>query len=438
MTELHNRGAVFRIVCLLSVLCFYSQCFSPNVNKTDAHLLKAFDQNICTPVNTSVNITLRAFNSDREITSWVVASGPEHGSITADSCLIVFTPESDYTGVDAFLFKVSDGKYESNLATVYIQIGSCNPDVSFTVPEGRTIHGLGQYVPDYWGYTDGENWQNVQDYETALGAESIPVIYSTYLGICPESVEENNTNILDIASNHGYNYILVIGLYLLDKNQLKDVNAILLGYWDDSIRIQANLIKSLDSFVFIRPGFEFGDANGVHGSFTASEFKAVWHYVRNIFFEEGVNKDIWVWNVVNPHNFNFMDYYPGNDAVDWWGINYFTSSQMTDSDEFLITATNHDKPVMICESCPINDGGTSNDDNWNDWFVPYFNLIEQNDVKAFIYINDPWDKPGFWEEWADSRININSTITNYYKTELQDNRYIHMDEYEEAPDIFNN
>lgn len=434
-----NLSAVFRTTFLLFIIGICNQCFSPIRDSAEYNETPiAFSQSVCTPVNTLINITLHAYDSEDHITDWIVAVGPDHGSISASSDLIVFTPELDYTGVDNFMFKVSDGKNESNVATVTIKIGSCDQEDSFTVPDGRTLHGLGQYIPDFWGYTDAENWQNVQDYESALGEGAIPLIYSVYLGICPESVEENNTDILDITGNHTYPYMLVIGLYLLDENQSKNVNAVLSGEWDDSIRSQAASIKSLDSFVFIRPGFEFGDANGVHGAYTASEFKAIWLYLRNIFSEENVNKAIWVWNAVNPDNFSFMEFYPGDGAVDWWGINYFTVEQMSGSTEFLVAAENHNKPVMICESCPIHDGGTTNESNWNDWFVPYFNLIGLYDIKAFIYINDPWDKQGFWDEWADSRININPTINNNYKSELADDRYIHMDEYEESPDLFNN
>jgi len=70
-----------------------------------------------------------------------------------------------------------------------------------------------------------------------------------------------------------------------------------------------------------------------------------------------------------------MSYYPGDAAVDWWGINYFTTGQMNNSEAFVLAAATHDKPVIICESSPIHGGGTDNPDNWQDWFVPYFGKI---------------------------------------------------------------
>ena len=91
---------------------------------------------------------------------------------------------------------------------------------------------------------------------------------------------------------------------------------------------------------------------------------------------------------------------------------------------------------MICESCPIQNGGTTNASNWGDWFVPYFNIIKNNtNIKSFIYISDPWDKPGFFGTWPDSRISSNENIRLNYKFEMQDSIYIHMEEYLNNPNI---
>ena len=109
------------------------------------------------------------------------------------------------------------------------------------------------------------------------------------------------------------------------------------------------------------------------------------------------------------------------------GINYFTVGQMNASDSFVLDAAARDKPVIICESCPIHSGGTGNPANWNDWFVPYFNKIAQHGhLKAFTYISDPWDRPGHFDDWATSLIDENETIRSNYAAELSAPRYIHM------------
>jgi hypothetical protein len=132
-----------------------------------------------------------------------------------------------------------------------------------------------------------------------------------------------------------------------------------------------------------------------------------------------------------------MDWYPGDDYVDWWGINWFTASQIDGSTDFIVQAFQHQKPVMICESAPITHNGTANEQNWNDWFIPYFNKIKNNPhIKAFIYISDPWDR-GPFSSWPDSRISSNETIAVNYQAEMQNEIYIHMEEYLRNPGIIN-
>jgi len=119
--------------------------------------------------------------------------------------------------------------------------------------------------------------------------------------------------------------------------------------------------------------------------------------------------------------------------VDWWGINYFSSDQINSSDPFLVDAATHNKPVMVCEASPIHGGGATSVSNWNQWYASYFEKMETSPhIKAFVYISDPWDRHRFISDWADSRINTNSTdptIRTNYTNEMNQSKYIHMKEY---------
>ncbi len=312
-------------------------------------------------------------------------------------------------------------------------------------PDGRVLHGLGQYV-NLTFYTEEENWQLVTEYQDAT--EKVPVIYSAYAYTDPYVDSLDSTNLIDIATNHGYPYVLLVGLSLFDSSSTTSsvnipVHSFLNGDLDDQIIKIAQEIKNIISTpVFVRPGYEFGKGNdGLHNDddnpdWTAENFKLIWLRIYNIFDQQGVTNVAWVWNTVNPQSFDFMDWYPGDEYVDWWGIDYFTTSQINNADAFLDSANIHQKPVMICESNPIENGGTTNADNWDDWFVPYFDKIKNiSHIKAFVYISDPWDKPGFFDSWPDSRITSNNTILTNYSAELENPVYIHMDEYQNNPGI---
>lgn len=308
-------------------------------------------------------------------------------------------------------------------------------------PDGRVIHGIGQYVSYF--YTDAENWQLVQEYQNAIN--KIPMVYSVYAYLDPTINLIDQTDFIDITTNHGYPYVLVVGLglfdisYILTGNINIPVQTILSGNWDGQIQNLAQRIKAVNAPVYLRPGFEFGSGNsGIHNDpdVGPTDFINIWMHIYNIFQQENVTNVAWVWNTVNPQSFNYMAWYPGDSYVDWWGINYFTASQINAGDGFLNNAAQHNKPVMICESNPIQNGGTTNSSNWNNWFIPYFQKIQNNqNIKAFIYISDPWDKSGFFDSWPDSRITSNSTIQANYSQEMTDSVYIHMDEYLANPGI---
>jgi len=325
------------------------------------------------------------------------------------------------------------------ILSAWIACSSAQELEKYEPPDGRVIHGLGQYISVY--YTNEENWQYVKEYENAVNL--IPVIYSIYSVLDPFLNSLDPQEYTDFISGHDYPYLLNIGLMLFDSTYIFNkkhipVTDILSGVLDSAIINIAQRIKQLAQPVFFRPGFEFGQGNnGFHNDpdMSAEDFIRVWIYLYEIFESQSVKNVAWVWNTVNPNSFNYMDWYPGNEYVNWWGINYFTLSQIDNGDGFLNDAAIHHKPVIVCESSPIQNDGTNNGANWNDWFVPYFKKVKDySHIKSFIYISDPWDR-GPFSSWPDSRINQNELIRSNYTAELIDSMYIHMDEYLENPGL---
>jgi hypothetical protein len=172
--------------------------------------------------------------------------------------------------------------------------------------DGSVLHGLGQYVSLF--YTDEENWQYVSDYQAAVGC--VPIIYAAYRPINPSVVPLDTTNLTDIVRNHAYRYHLNLGIYYFDANRNVDATAILNGDWDAQITAIATEVKSLSVPCFVRPGFEFGAADGIHADMTAPEFIAIWNRIRSIFDALAVENVAWVWDTVNPNTFDYMAYYP--------------------------------------------------------------------------------------------------------------------------------
>lgn len=82
---------------------------------------------------------------------------------------------------------------------------------------------------------------------------------------------------------------------------------------------------------------------------------------------------------------------------------------------------------MIGESCPSGVGVNNGQQSWNDWYVPYFNIIKNNPViKAFCYINRNWKTSSSLPQWLDCRVYENSTVGNLYINELSNNIFQHV------------
>ncbi|MDB4433383.1 hypothetical protein N9166_01465, partial [bacterium] len=152
----------------------------------------------------------------------------------------------------------------------------------FEPADGKVIHGLGQYVPSYFGYSDAENWQFVSDYQTAVG--HVPVIFAAYLGIHPLDATLNNTDLTDIIQNHAHPYHLNLGIDLHDPDETINATAILNGDYDSHITSIATEVASVGVPTFVRPGFEFGvGSDGAHSGISGPDFILVWNHIRAVF-----------------------------------------------------------------------------------------------------------------------------------------------------------
>jgi serine protease len=86
----------------------------------------ANDQSVTTDEDTSVSITLTATDSNNDLLTYSIDSGPLHGMLTGTAPSVTYTPNDNYNGGDSFTFKANDGKVDSNIATVTITVSPVN------------------------------------------------------------------------------------------------------------------------------------------------------------------------------------------------------------------------------------------------------------------------------------------------------------------------
>lgn len=96
-------------------------------------------QSPTTNEDTSVGITLTGSDPDLDPMTFLVGTGPTHGSLSGAAPNLTYTPALNYNGPDSFTFTVSDGSLTSSAATVSITVNAVNDAPSFTKGANQTI-----------------------------------------------------------------------------------------------------------------------------------------------------------------------------------------------------------------------------------------------------------------------------------------------------------
>lgn len=218
----------------------------------------------------------------------------------------------------------------------------------------------------------------------------------------------------------------------------------------------ADLIAVMQAFgrpVMFRIGGEFsGWWNGYH----PYEYPRAFRKIVQRFRQAGVPNVafIWCYEPAAADDFDAVDaagqpkWYPGDDVVDWFGIDVFASHDVggpatghggqstafARTIRFLDMAVAHNRPVIIAESAPAHyDLGTTAQAEaaWQQWFTPYFDLIAgRPEILWFHYINYDWTQASYYagSGWKNNDLSASPMVANRYRTELADPRYLHAGE----------
>ncbi len=213
------------------------------------------------------------------------------------------------------------------------------------------------------------------------------------------------------------NSVIQLGLYMVDG-----LNNTLDGTYDASLMRLARWIKKADRPVYLRIGYEF-DLPSNH--YDPEKYKNVFRYVVDFLRKEGVRNAAYVWHsYCAPYSDKeWMDWYPGDDYVDWFGVSMFSTSQIPIASNFLKLAREHGKPFMICESTPQ---GMYSIRGKIEWLRHMFQFIKDRNVGAFCYIDTDWDKQKMWvgQSWGDARLEKNAETKSLWLKEIAQERYL--------------
>ena len=101
-----------------------------------------------TAEDTPVGVTLKGYDLDGDLDTltYKISFQPQYGKLSGNPPNVTYTPGEDFSGDDAFLFTVSDGKFTSEPATFTVEVVPVS-DKPVVVPESNSLQaGLGHPV----------------------------------------------------------------------------------------------------------------------------------------------------------------------------------------------------------------------------------------------------------------------------------------------------
>ncbi|MEI8349332.1 MAG: glycosyl hydrolase [Candidatus Omnitrophota bacterium] len=212
--------------------------------------------------------------------------------------------------------------------------------------------------------------------------------------------------------------VLQIGLYLVGALMYVPT-----GAYDVQLEQLANWFNAVDRPVYLRIGYEF-DLPSNH--YSSSQYLIAYRYIVDFLRRRGVQNVAYVWHSYAGPVKSPVDWYPGDEYVDWVALSYFDTSYESYREAIVQIAREHKKPLMIAEATPRGMGIQDGENSWQKWFVPFFDFIEHNDVKAVCYINSDWEKlPMFKNQgWGNARIQDNLYIKERWLKKIKASSYL--------------
>ena len=300
----------------------------------------------------------------------------------------------------------------------------------FVPPPGKTLLIMGQTLED------------INDYKANFSDQPIPGGWSAYCGI-PEFRGVTDTYQNENGSSHNHqslvdqfpNTVIQSGMWMVGTWDV--AKKTIGGHYDQVIRQYSDWAKSVDRPIYLRIGYEF---DGPHNELEPRDYVKAYRHVVDLMREEGVENVAFVWHsyIFEPYQGNSLEsYYPGDDYVDWVGISCFgllyqDAELLYHGDAVMEFAKAHKKPVMVAEASPTSGINSTSISVWNTWFVNFFSICYEKNIKAISFINANWEDYNFpGVSWKDARLSNNEWVSGAWFRETNQDHYL-----KQSPDLF--
>jgi len=316
--------------------------------------------------------------------------------------------------------------------------------------DGKVYHGV-----QLMTYESGND--PIGPYLAALNDSTIqPAVRGFFMSIPGERGPDKSLvglkNFFHASDSIGF--IPELSLFFIGKTATDSAIAVT-NQHDRIIDSIITLAKDYGKKMFLRIGGEFNGAgagwNG--GGYHPYLYVTAFRKIVDMFSARGLRDSIavnWCYEPDAANDFDSVDgrgarWYPGDNYVDWFGLDVFDSSHFDQrlpdffrgsitkkgkSERFLAMARSKGKPVYMSETSAkavnISSDNMDGINDWNNWFSKFFEFIDAHkEIKGYGYINANWPT-GAYPGWGDARIQNSPFVTAKYIEEMKKSKYIHL------------
>jgi hypothetical protein len=317
----------------------------------------------------------------------------------------------------------------------------------FEPPAGRALHGWGQ-ITHGWNTNHRGAQGDIEDYDDYMAtvAPHSPSVVSFYIHPQRKDGQAQLEGFVSRYTTFAKNADWQVAQIGYDF----DPETTLSGKGDQQLELFFNTIETVGKPVLLRIGWEFNNRD----HFNPKGYREGYRYIVNKMRTMGTTKVATLWHASPPdlneltgmpilEDHPYMDYYPGDQYVDWWSISLFApeSFRSAGSVEFYQQAAARKKPVFIGESSPWFTEGKSmtfrNPESLTEsmqWFDAYFSLFEEYpQIKGMNMIIVDWQRWNWiWPQikggFNNTRLDLWPQLPGKVREKLSSPRFMHSDE----------
>jgi hypothetical protein len=304
-------------------------------------------------------------------------------------------------------------------------------------PAGRVLHGWGQFSSqwDRSAPAGTGDEAGLTSYERAVSPYR-PALLSFYTALDESLMPQFAERYKQLAIQRGF-FVTQLAIYF--QSYQRDAA---LGMRDPEVVMLLDTIRAARNPVLMRIGSEFNNPSAPYDpSLFIQAFRGIVQRIREARLDNAAT--VWNASAAGLGGTNFMRWYPGDDVVDWWGIDLFDRKDFDQPQlaEFLTRATSHQKPVVICEASPVFRAATpgqvrgpKSDAEAAAWYEALTQLIRQHaEIQAVAVISVGGRLPHSilpGPGWPDTRIHQWPKATAVWKKFLSEKRFINAQDAE--------